>query len=121
MKPFANLCLVALISLGTTGCVFIDGEYVKHDDWRDDQRDNREMISQLAIGSTRNSVVEDLGTPSDSEAFTKDGEEVRVLFYRTQRKHSDGETTRDETTAVIFKNDVLVGWGDRQYAEIQSR
>jgi outer membrane protein assembly factor BamE (lipoprotein component of BamABCDE complex) len=119
VKPFANLCLVALISLGTTGCVFIDGEHVTRDDWRDDQRDNREMISQLEIGSTRTAVVKSLGTPSDSEAFTQDGEEMRVLFYRTQRTHSDGQTTRDETTAVIFKNDVLVGWGDRQYAEIR--
>lgn len=119
MKPFANFCLVALICLSASGCVFIDGEYVKHHDWRDDQRDNREMISQLEIGSTRAAVINRLGTPSDSEAFTKDGEDLRVLFYRTQRKHSDGETTRDETTPVIFKNDVLVGWGDRQYAEVR--
>ncbi|HBO12182.1 MAG TPA: hypothetical protein DD491_05290, partial [Halieaceae bacterium] len=60
-----------------------------------------------------------LGTPADSEAFTRDGEEFRVLFYRTRHRHSDGETSRDETTPVVFRNDELVGWGQRVYDTVR--
>ena len=56
---------------------------------------------------------------ADSEAFMDDGEEVRVLFYRTNHKHSDGETTRDETTPLVFRNDQLVGWGTRVYESLR--
>jgi hypothetical protein len=114
-----RLFLIALLSLSASGCVFIDGEYVSHDDWRADQRDNREAISRLELGELRIAVVEKLGTPADSEAFDHDGEEVRVLFYRTQHKHSDGETTRDETTPLIFRNDRLIGWGQTLYADLR--
>jgi hypothetical protein len=65
--------------------------------------------------------MESLGLPADSEAFTDGDDEVRVLFYRTQRRHSDGDTTRDETTPLVFRNDLLVGWGDAVYAELSQR
>lgn len=117
MKTLLRLSFVALLATAASGCVFIDGEYVDRDDWRGEQKDNREMISKLEIGMDRVSVVDKLGTPSDSEAFTGDAGEVRVLFYRTQRKHSDGETSRDETTPLVFEDDVLVGWGDAVYAK----
>ncbi|MDP5070265.1 MAG: DUF3192 domain-containing protein [Congregibacter sp.] len=120
MKSIAQFCLITLLSAAASGCVFIDGEHVNTDDWRDNQRDNREMISQLEIGVSRSAVVKDLGIPADSEAFTHDGEEVRVLFYRTQRKHSDGETSRDETTPLVFKNDLLIGWGENLYRDLRS-
>ena len=119
MKPVLQIGLVALLALTSTGCVYINGERVGHDDWREEQRVNREAISQLAIGTPRSDVVRKLGTPSDSEAVNRDGEELRVLFYRTRHKHSDGRTTRDETTPLIFKDDVLIGWGDAVYADLR--
>ena len=67
-------------------------------------------------GTTR---TDRLGTPADSEAFTRDGEEVRVLFYRTQHRHSDGETSRDETTPLVFRSGELVGWGQRVYDSVR--
>jgi len=35
----------------------------------------------------------------------KGDDEYRVLYYRTQRLHADGDTTKDETTPLIFKNE----------------
>ena len=119
MKALPRLMLVTLLAATVTGCVFIDGEHVDRDDWRSAQEDNREAISRLSIGMSREAVVERLGTPADSEAFTRDGEEVRVLFYRTRHRHSDGETSRDETTPVVFRNDELVGWGQRVYDTVR--
>jgi hypothetical protein len=114
-----RLGLVALLSIAATGCVYVNGENVGIDDWKKEQRVNREEISNLEIGMTRGAVVNRLGTPSDSEAFSHEGEEVRVLFYRTRHKNSDGETSRDETTPLVFKNDLLLGWGDGVYADLR--
>ena len=120
MNVFYRLCLVASLSLIATGCVFIDGKHVNKDDWWDTQRDNREAISRLDIGMEREAVIARLGAPDDSEAFNTDnGEEVRVLFYRTTHKHSDGETTRDETTPLVFQDDVLTGWGHSVYEAVR--
>ena len=119
VKPVLQIGLVALLALTSTACVYINGERVGHDDWREEQRVNREAISQLDIGMPRSDVVRKLGTPADSEAISKDGEEVRVLFYRTRHKHSDGRTSRDETTPLVFKDDQLIGWGDSVYADLR--
>jgi hypothetical protein len=117
--PYARLCLLTLLSLSVTGCISIDGAHVSRDDWKEVQRDNREMIARLEIGDSRSAVISRLGTPSDSEAFVHDGEEMRVLFYRTRHKHSDGETSRDESTPLVFQNDSLIGWGDETYRNIR--
>jgi hypothetical protein len=119
VKSPLGLCAVLLFSLAATGCVYVDGERISGDDWRDEQRLNRKLISQLDIGMTRDAVVDRLGPPSDSEAFARDGREMRVLFYRTQWKHSDGDTSRDETTPLVFEDDVLLGWGSSVYADLR--
>jgi hypothetical protein len=111
----AKLCTAALVTVALSGCVYVNGKQVDMDDWRETQSNNREAISKLNVGMSRSAVIDRLGTPDDSEAFTENGEEYRVLFYRTRHKHSDGETTRDETTPLVFRNDELVGWGNAVY------
>lgn len=118
MNLTTRLCFVSLLALGASGCVYIDGEYVNRDDWRQTEQDNRQFISKLDLGMQRSEVLEMLGTPADSEAFSHAGEQVRVLFYRTRWKHGDGETSRDETTPLVFKNDLLIGWGETVYAAV---
>lgn len=118
MNRITRVCLVALLVFSAAGCVYIDGEYVNRDDWREAEQDNRQFISQLDVGMQRSDVLAKLGTPADSEAFSHDGEQVRVLFYRTQWKHGDGETSRDETTPLVFKNDMLIGWGETVYLSV---
>ena len=118
VKTPIRLCLIALLPLATTGCIYVGGEHVDSG-WRAEQRENREAISRLEIGSPRSAVLSELGSPHFSEAFDRDGEEIRILFYRTQRRHSDGRTTRDETTPLIFENELLVGWGDSVYEDVR--
>jgi hypothetical protein len=119
VKVYPRLFVILLLSVAASGCVYINGERVSGEDWRAEQRTNRELISQLEIGMTRSAVITKLGTPADSEAFTRDGREMRVLFYRTQWKHSDGETSRDETTPLVFEDDALLGWGNSVYADLR--
>ena len=120
MKNIVMFCLVGLLTLTTTGCIYVNGKQVEFDDWQDKQRANREEIAALVIGTSRDEVVRQLGTPNDSEAFELDGDDVRILFYRTHRKHSDGETSRDETTPLVFRNDRLVGWGSAVYENLRN-
>lgn len=118
MKTLIRLCFIALLPLAATGCIYVDGKHADSS-WRQEQRINRTAISRLEIGSPRSVVIAELGSPDDSEAFNRDGEEIRVLFYRTQHRHSDGDTTRDETTPLVFENGLLVGWGDAVYADMR--
>ena len=120
MNRFAlALALAGAVSL--SGCVVIDGEHSwGHDeDWRKQQRENREVIAALDIGTPRAEVTRRLGAPDFSEAYTRDGEEYRVLFFRTQHRRSDGDTSKDETTPLVFRNDILIGWGDEVYASVR--
>ena len=119
MKSLVRFCAVSLLTLAAAGCVYIDGEHVDDNDWREEQRDNRALISQLDVGMERDAVVQRLGVPADSEAFDLNGDQIRVLFYRTRHKHSDGDTTRDETTPLVFRDDVLVGWGQAVYNDLR--
>ena len=110
---------IAALFVTLSGCVVIKGEHGWVDDnWEEEQRQNREAIARLELGMERNDVITRMNTPNYSEAFSREGDEYRVLFFRTQHRHSDGRTTRDETTPLIFKNDNLIGWGHEVLAAI---
>ncbi len=117
----------ALISLGLSGCVIIDGEHeweshnsaAKRTVWEQEQQRNREAISTLALQTERAAVLAQLGVPSFSEAFRHNGEEVHVLYYRTQRIRSDGATSKDETTPLVFRNERLMGWGEQALMQVR--
>lgn len=121
MNRVKTIAAALLCTATLSGCVVIGGEHGwdSNDDWRDEQRENREAIANLDIGMSRDSVTSRLGTPAFSEAYTREGEEYRVLFFRTQHRHSDGDTSKDETTPLVFRNDVLIGWGDEVYASVR--
>lgn len=115
MKALSRLVLVGLVATTFSGCIYINGEKVDTSDWKESQEINREAIGRLDLGLSTQAVKDQLGTPNETEAFMLDGEEVRVLFYRTSRQQADGKTTRDETTPLVFKNDQLIGWGNTVY------
>ncbi|MFV8817616.1 DUF3192 domain-containing protein [Haliea sp. E17] len=114
-----GLIAILLLSLAATGCVYVGGDVSGDEDWKQTQDKNRNAISSLDLGMSFNAVVERMGTPDDSEAFTDNGDEVRVLFYRTRHTNSDGETTRDETTPLVFRNGKLIGWGEEVYGDLR--
>lgn len=113
---------VMLISAMTSGCVvYVSDEgdgYHAHggSDARHEQR-NRDAIAHLDLGTPIDEVLQQLGKPAFSEAWTSGGEEVRVLRYRTHRTQADGDTTVDETTPLVFRAGRLVGVGERAVSE----
>ena len=111
-KP-RRLLTLAFAALFLSGCVIsIDGDWEDDEHWAKRQRENREAIADLELGLRRATVEERLGTPDFVEAFVRGADEFEVLYYRTHRSHFDGETTRDETTPLVFVGGDLVGWGD---------
>ena len=114
-----KLLLALPMAFLLSGCIIVSGDDDWDDDyrvsssWRSDQNANRRAIAKLNLGESRKDVMETLGDPDFSEAYAgKDGTNYQILYYRTHRTHGDGQTTKDETTPLVFQKDKLIGWGN---------
>ena len=109
----------------TTPLVYIDGKLVSHDrpahgpafsksssrgsdHWRSRQQENANAIAAMQPGEQRLDVIAKLGRPDFDDIITP---EFEVLSYRTHAETPDGETSRSETTPLIFQTDKLIGIG----------
>ncbi|TQV74737.1 DUF3192 domain-containing protein [Aliikangiella marina] len=122
MKYLTNIAISAFLASSLTGCVIIDTDdgWEGYSSWKSRQEDNRKAISNLELGTERSAIVSELGAPDFSEAFTAGQDQYRVLYYRTHHTESDGDTTKDETTPLIFKNNTLIGWGNEALSSIKN-
>ncbi|GAB2994298.1 DUF3192 domain-containing protein [Psychrosphaera aestuarii] len=130
MKNSAFKLLIALpLALSMTGCIIVasddghDADWISSKSnsdshWKEEQRVNNDKIASLQIGDEFEKVRGIMGTPKFNEAFESEGKSVQVIFYRTRHKHSDGETTKDECTPLIFKDGTLVGFGKKAYERL---
>jgi hypothetical protein len=84
-------------------------------DWKDREEYNKVQITKLELGLDKQEIFILLGTPDITEAKQSDSGKMQVMFYRTQHRQSDGITTEDECTPLLFENDTLVAWGDSAY------
>ncbi len=75
------------------------------------ERKARQLFATLEPGTPVEAVTAALGAPDFIDLFTVDDQTWRVLRYRTHRVHADGDTTRDETTALVFRDGRLIGVG----------
>jgi hypothetical protein len=113
---------VMLIAAMTSGCVIYvsddgDGFHASRGSAARNEQRNRDVIGRLDLGTPIEEVLQRLGKPDFSEAWTSEGVEVRVLRYRTHRTEADGDTTVDETTPLVFRAGRLVGVGERAVSE----
>jgi hypothetical protein len=119
MKKTLLALLIALPLTSTlTGCVIAvnDGE-VDHSimgESKDRSYKNRKIIAQVQLGSSFVDTQEKLGVADFSETYSNNDKTIRVLYYRSQRKHKDGLTTKDECTYLEFVDGALTqtGHGD---------
>jgi outer membrane protein assembly factor BamE (lipoprotein component of BamABCDE complex) len=119
---YLKVLTVATAMMALSGCVVAiggkDENGSNNSSWKKTQKLNNQVISQLNLGTALDSVRGQLGTPDFSESFREGDNETVVLFYRTHHQHSDGETTKDECTPLVFKNGVLTGWGEKAYRQL---
>lgn len=90
-------------------------------DWQDREEYNREQISQFETGMSKQSIIELMGSPDISEAKKVAGKTLQVMFYRTERKQSDGITTADECVPLLFEDNQLIAWGNDTYSQYIQR
>jgi hypothetical protein len=99
-----------------SGCVIkinddgVDGGFVT--DSEDRTYKNRSKIAKVQLGASFMDMQEKLGVADFSQTYTQGDSTVRVLYYRTQRKHKDGLTTKDECTYLRFDDGKLVETGN---------
>ncbi|WP_333606554.1 DUF3192 domain-containing protein [Arsukibacterium sp.] len=115
----ANVVVAAIVVVSLSGCVVAIGDKElrssSDEQWRKTQNFNQQQINQFSPGLSVDEVRALLGTPDFVESFEKDGKTVLVLFYRTHHVKSDGVTSKDECTPLVFKHNLLSGWGDKAY------
>nr|WP_136250728.1 DUF3192 domain-containing protein [Ningiella ruwaisensis] len=93
--------------------VGVDGQ-----DWEERQLTNRKGIQTLKIGDSLLHVTDNMGTADFNEILPNSDVPLQVLYYRTQRAHEDGLTTKDECTPLVFENQTLIGWGHEYLASV---
>lgn len=115
--------LIALIAYG----IFVALVVNFYDDspaqmqWEDREAYNRQFIAKLELKNFNfNSAIEQLGSPDITEAKLVDETSYQVSFYRTQHVKSDGITTQDECTALLFTNGVLTAIGHTAYEQFKT-
>ena len=88
--------------------------------WDDRESYNRQYIGKLTLDKFNfEQAIEELGGPDITEAKKVDKNNYQVMFYRTQHVKSDGFTTQDECTALLFKNGSLIAIGETAYEQFQ--
>lgn len=114
-KTLLALLILAPLSAALTGCVIaVDGDHDDHLSTNSDDREfeNRKKISAIALKSQYSMVVSQLGVADFTEAYQVNDKVIKVVYYRTQRVHKDGLTTKDECTYLQFENGVLTDTGE---------
>lgn len=126
MRVSRAIILVLLpLSLTLSGCVVVvdgnknNGSSSSKSDWEKEEESNRKQIAALDTGEPLAFILQKMGTPDFDERLSKEDADYRILFYRTQRVKSDGLTTRDECTPLVFKDGILIGWGEHKLSMIE--
>lgn len=78
--------------------------------WTDREAFNHKYISQLNNNSLlqQSDLIQKLGGPDITEAEKIGNDVYQLMYYRTKRAISDGITTTQECTALLFKNQRLI-------------
>jgi hypothetical protein len=109
-KSLLALLIIAPLSMSLTGCVIAVGGEDGHSmsgDFDDREFKNRKKIADLQLNTTFSDVARVMGVADFNESYLDDGKTVKVVYYRTQRLHKDGLTTKDECTKLVFVDNNL--------------
>ena len=86
--------------------------------WEEREDYNRHFISKVQLNKFNfEEALEELGSPDITEAKRINNDNYQVMFYRTHHVKSDGITTQEECTALLFKNNLLVSTGKTAYEQ----
>ncbi|KPZ67510.1 MULTISPECIES: DUF3192 domain-containing protein [Shewanella] len=83
--------------------------------WQERQEFNHNMLSEINIGQPIENIRKLMGRADFTEAKATDNANFQIMFYRTHHVKSDGITTKDECTPLLFKDGKLIAWGQETY------
>lgn len=113
-KIIVLLTIVVLIS----GCC-LPGTYMwygaRHSESMGVAKRNNDNMSKLKIGMTRGEVLQIMGSPDKTEAYTIDGKAMEFLFYRIHACNSDLYDTDANFAPIAIEKGVVSGWGRNYY------
>lgn len=123
-KSLLALLIAAPLTMALSGCVIkINDDGIEHgfgSSQEDRSYKNRKKIDSIQLSASIVDMQQKLGVADFSEVYAVNDQEVRVLYYRTQRKHKDGITTKDECTYLEFVNGELIQTGNGgEYQKVQ--
>jgi len=88
--------------------------------WEEREDYNRNFLTMVQLNKfTFDEALDKLGSPDITEAKRIDNNYYQVTFYRTNHVLSDGITTQEECTPLLFKNNVLLASGKTAYETFQ--
>jgi hypothetical protein len=117
--------MILFVALALNGCAafFIDGSGQM-------RSQNKQRLTTLKLGSTRDEVMRLMGTESATSChhitcvasetlpnpyrvsmLQADGKTYEILYYYTDVKQMDGAITDDELTPLVLEDGKLIGWG----------
>jgi len=124
LKKSLLVIMMALpLTTALSGCVIAVGGHDKDGfnysvDYEDREHENKAHLNKLQHNMSFEQVQNLMGLADFNESYDKNGEVIQVLFYRTHRTEKDGLTTKNECTPLIFKNNVLMSWGDTAFRQL---
>lgn len=122
-KSLLTLMVALPLTTALSGCVIAVGGNDKDGynysfDYEDREHENRAHLNKLQHNMSFEHVQSLMGLADFNESYDKNGEAIKVLFYRTHRTEKDGLTTKNECTPLIFKGNLLTSWGDTAYHQL---
>jgi hypothetical protein len=114
-KKVLSLIAIALVAYGIFVALVVTfyDDSPTNMDWEDREEFNRQYVTKVQLDQlTFEKIIKDLGSPDITEAKKHQSDYMQLMFYRTQHVKSDGITTQDECTPLLFKNGVLVAIGE---------
>ncbi|WP_051202127.1 DUF3192 domain-containing protein [Ferrimonas senticii] len=114
-KWLQGVLAAATLALGLSGCVISvnDGDWdADNTPWSKIEKQNRQQLELVEVGMTQRQVFSIMGTADFNEMVQTDAGAIQVLYFRTQHRSSDGETSKDECTPLVLKDGKVAGWGD---------
>ena len=90
--------------------------------WDERQTYNQNYINTLSVEDTisKEAIIDRLGPPDITEAKILEDKTYQVMFYRTTHQKSDGITTKDECTPLLFKDGKLIAWGKSAFEQFDA-
>ena len=125
-KSLLALLVAAPLAMTLSGCVIkVNDDGIDHgfgSSHEDRSYKNRKKLDNIQLSASIADMQDKLGVADFSEVYSVNDKEVRVLYYRTQRKHKDGITSKDECTYLEFVNGELIQTGNGgEYKKINAQ